>query len=539
MGASSSTEKKSASEQREVESLAASTGFLPMLQNSFAKLVDPQTNAIPLQSLPQVFCLNFKNLDCEAPNFPDSFLGLLDHLGESIVELFFISEKGGVSWIEFLSGYLRCCGRMPSSVALNTLLRVFATAFTKAGLPLTLEFESSVDDCKISGSFLATDVRMLLWMCWTMLWDSRTSRCKKGKENLCLPDVSHLILSAVSSCTQVDSGLNLWDCDISALEVELPVGKFLTWALTTVPSLTDCFTQFVIARLQSSVSSEQDNSEPSSSLLEIPPRDVCDIHLLTHGRAWAISLTLSGTISAEILKPYLPSDSDGTLENLLYRSSLHGRGLNRFWSNIEGYHGPLLFLVSATSGDLHGDATSNRKWIIGALTQQGFENRDTFYGSSGSLYAISPTFHVFPPSGKDKNFVYSRLHPTGRAYEPHPKPVGIAFGGTIGNERIHIDEDFARVTVRHHAADRTYQPGSLFPSQGFLAVEALISEVEVWGLGGRTAKKVQASHKKREELFIEQRRKVDLKTFASWEDSPEKMMMDMMSDPNAVRREDR
>lgn len=52
MGASSSTEKKSASEQREVESLAASTGFLPMLQNSFAKLVDPQTNAIPLQSLP-------------------------------------------------------------------------------------------------------------------------------------------------------------------------------------------------------------------------------------------------------------------------------------------------------------------------------------------------------------------------------------------------------------------------------------------------------------------------------------------------------
>lgn len=32
---------------------------------------------------------------------------------------------------------------------------------------------------------------------------------------------------------------------------------------------------------------------------------------------------------------------------------------------------------------------------------------------------------------------------------------------------------------------------------------------------------------------------VDLKNFASWEDSPEKMMMDMMSDPNAVRREDR
>ena len=32
---------------------------------------------------------------------------------------------------------------------------------------------------------------------------------------------------------------------------------------------------------------------------------------------------------------------------------------------------------------------------------------------------------------------------------------------------------------------------------------------------------------------------VDLKTFASWEDSPEKMMMDMMGNPNAVGREER
>lgn len=44
--------------------------------------------------------------------------------------------------------------------------------------------------------------------------------------------------------------------------------------------------------------------------------------------------------------------------------------------------------------------------------------------------------------------------------------------------------------------------------QGFLPVEALISEVEVWGLGGRGAKELQNSYKKREELFTEQRRKV-------------------------------
>ena len=106
--------------------------------------------------------------------------------------------------------------------------------------------------------------------------------------------------------------------------------------------------------------------------------------------------------------------------------------------------------------------------------------------------------------------------------------------------------------------------------QGFLPVEALILDVEVWGLGGRTTKEMQTSYKKREELFTDQRRKVtigrsnstyalefaffdtgnigyfscsylqvDLKTFASWEDSPEKMMMDMVSNPNRVQREDR
>ena len=32
---------------------------------------------------------------------------------------------------------------------------------------------------------------------------------------------------------------------------------------------------------------------------------------------------------------------------------------------------------------------------------------------------------------------------------------------------------------------------------------------------------------------------IDLKTFTNWEDSPEKMMMDMMGNPNAPAREER
>lgn len=44
--------------------------------------------------------------------------------------------------------------------------------------------------------------------------------------------------------------------------------------------------------------------------------------------------------------------------------------------------------------------------------------------------------------------------------------------------------------------------------QGFLPVEASIFDVEVWGLGGKRARDVQSSYKKREELFTNQRRKV-------------------------------
>ncbi|KAB1203686.1 hypothetical protein CJ030_MR8G025495 [Morella rubra] len=539
MGASSSTEQKVSAEQREVEALAASTGALPMLQKAFSRLADPQTNAVPLKTLQQCFCLSYENLSSEAPKMPDCFPLLLDNLGSAIADLFFMTQKEAVTWVEFVRGYSRCCGRTSASISLNTLLKLYAVTRTKAGLPLKLEFVSDDADCKISGLLLANDVLMLLWMCWTMSWDVRTSTISKAKANLSLPDINHLVLSAVTSCAEVGSGLNVWHCEVLGLEVQLPVGKFLTWAFKTVPSLPDCLTQFVHERLQNFHVAEDQCASSSSSVGDSSSTKTCKSTLLTCGRAWAISLTLRGAISEEISQVCFPRNGDGTEGNLLYQSSLHGRALNRFWSNIEGYKGPLLILVSASSGDEHEGSTNVRKWIVGALMQNGFENRDLFYGSSGSLYAISPVFLVFSSTGKEKNFVYSHLHATGKVYEPHRKPVGIAFGGSMGNERVFLDEDFARITIRHHSTDKTYQPGSLFPDQGFLPVEAFIAEVEVWGFGGRGAKEVQHSYKKREELFTAQRRKVDLKTFASWDDSPEKMMMDMVSDPNAVRREDR
>ncbi|KAK7350865.1 hypothetical protein VNO77_09885 [Canavalia gladiata] len=535
MGASTSAEPRISVEQKEAEAVAASTGALPMLQKAFSKLVDDEKNAIPLENLQRCFGFAHEGRSYSGSNVPDSFPVLLDHVGSSLVDQFFVPDKGGINWIEFVRGYNKCCARVSASVSLNMLVRVFLAISRKANVPLHLEFESEDDDCKVNGYLLPSHVFLLLSVCWVMSWGFRIL---KGEGSVSLPDLNHLVLPAITSCAQVEGGFNVWDCDFSTLEVQLSAGKFVTWVMSTVPCLPDCLRQYFHARLEMAITARDElASSNSSSAGDILATAACD-YLLTQGRAWAISITQKSSVNEEISRAFI-SNGGGMDDNLIYRSSAHGRGLNRFWSCVEGYRGPLLILVAASSGDAHDRNSINRKWVVGALTDQGFENKDIFYGNSGCLYSISLEFHVFPPTGKEKNFVYSHLHPAGKVYESHPKPVGVAFGGNPGNERIFIDEDFSKVTVRHHAIDKTYHSGSLFPDQGFLPIEGLISEVEVWGLGGKVAKEVQNKYKKREELFTDQRRKVDLKTFANWEDSAEKMMMDMMSDPNTVRREDR
>ncbi|XP_076952824.1 uncharacterized protein LOC143626717 [Bidens hawaiensis] len=524
MGASSSTEQVAVSpEQREAESLAASTGALTLLHKAFSNLSDPQTKTIPITSLKECFTLS---INCEPPFKPPA---ILDNLAHSILDHFFVSQKDGLTWISFLNAYTNCCGRMPTSTSLNNLLKVFASAVSKSAATTGLQIESTDADYKINGYLLPADLLMLFWMCWVMSWSSRNRQLVKENAAFGLPDVNNLVLSAVSSCVENGAELNVWDDGVLGSDRQIPVGKLHVWVLKTVPNLPECLVQFVHSRLVN-YASQQDVSEPSSSSIG-DSRVIAQStnYLLTPSRAWSISLTLRSTMRDEILKTCFSPNADEVKENLLYRSSLHGKGLSRFWSNVEGYNGPILVLISAMLED--------HSWSIGALTNQGFENKETFYGSSGSLYAISPVFNHLTSSGKEKNFVYSHLHSTG--YEAKPKPVGIAFGGSIGNERVFMDEDFSKLTVRHHAYDKTYQPGALFPNQGYLATEAQILEVEVWGLGGKKIKEAQNLFLKREQLFTEQRRKVDLKTFSNWEDSPEKMMMDMVSNPNAVRREER
>lgn len=204
----------------------------------------------------QCFSLTIENPTCGSTASPAEFSGLLNHLDSSIVDSFFFAEKGGISWIEFLRGYTRCCGRTSSSNSFNTLFRVFAASSVKAGLPVKVQFESSDAECKMNGSIPPGDLLMLLWMCWIMSWDSRNLNSSKGKVDNGLPDINQLVLSAIASCTDVDADLEVTECDILGSDLQLPAVKVHMWGLKTVPNLPDCFAEFVDARLRKSVTHE-------------------------------------------------------------------------------------------------------------------------------------------------------------------------------------------------------------------------------------------------------------------------------------------
>ncbi|XP_008667368.1 putative TLD family protein isoform X1 [Zea mays] len=545
MGASSSTGNPSpeAHEQREQETLASAALSLPLLRAAFSRSA---ANALPDALAPPP--ASFRLPGSPAPP-PPHFHGILGGLGPAIASQFFghgaaAVTDGGAGWVQFLRGFNRCCARVTASRSLALLLRVYAAACAGAGAPCGVQLQPDEgggdEDGKVVGELAPEEIAVFLWVCWVMAWSASASRVvsdggdKSEPVTVLLPDVTHLVLSALVSAGVVTDDAGVWGWDVSSGGKGVKVQEFMSWVLSTPFGLGNCLSRYVRDKFRSLAA---DSVEQESSVSTVSTTfDTSDVYLLTRGRAWAIALSLRNKLSEKLLSA---SVIGMDTEDLLYRSSVHGKGLSRFWSCVEGYKGPMLILLSAFSKGGGENVDSDRRWVIGVLTEEGFENKDTFYGSSGFLCAAHPIFRMLPPSGKEKNFMYCHLHPQIRAYEANPKPVGLAFGGTIGNERIFLDEDFSGVLVRHHAVDKTYQHGSLIPNQGYLPVEASVLDVEVWGLGGEATKRQQNMYKKREDIFSEQRRKVDLKTFASWEDSPEKMMMDMMSDPNTVRREDR
>lgn len=126
-------------------------------------------------------------------------------------------------------------------------------AAEKAGLSTKLEFEMAHYECNMSGSLLPADLLMLLWVCWMMSWHNRDKNNSQQKANHSLPDLNHILLPAVMSCTDISSNINVRSCNVLESKVELSADKIYIWALKTVPLLADIFWQFVQAKLRNYV----------------------------------------------------------------------------------------------------------------------------------------------------------------------------------------------------------------------------------------------------------------------------------------------
>jgi hypothetical protein len=246
MGASSSTSNPSpvAHEQREQESLASAALALPLLHAAHARSAD----ALPDALTPPRAAFR---LPSGSPS-PARLDALLARLGPAAASLFFGDGEGAdAGWLGFLKGFNRCCARAPASQPLALLLRVYADA----GAPCGVHFQpGDGDDGKVVGELAPEEIAAFLWMCWVMAWSGSAPRIggdgseKSEPAVVLLPDVSHLVLSALVSAGAVADDAGVWDWDISGGGKGVKVQEFTSWVLSTAVGLGNCLSRYVKER---------------------------------------------------------------------------------------------------------------------------------------------------------------------------------------------------------------------------------------------------------------------------------------------------
>lgn len=263
MGASASSSSSSSSspELHEQESLAASTGSLPFLRSAFSNVSHPsQSNSIPFTSLQQLLSLN-PNPSLSHP--PQNLPNLLSNLGPSVASLLFEETKPAVSWIDFLKGHNKCCARIPVSSSLTLLCRLYCECCKRAEISCKLEFDSESD--KVGGAFKTSDLMLLLLMCWIL---ERSWRVGEKKDvAVVLPDLTHLVASALVSCGEVADDEKIWDCDVLGVERSISAQKVQMWAISSVPGLANCLSRFVQERIKACAGGSSGVSQELASLL--------------------------------------------------------------------------------------------------------------------------------------------------------------------------------------------------------------------------------------------------------------------------------
>lgn len=88
------------------------------------------------------------------------------------------------------------------------------------------------------------DLMMFLWFCWVLEHGSGMS---EGGE-LALPDLGHLVMSAVVECGEVGSEEGLEGLEGGKI---VAAEKLDGWVLATVPRMASCFSRFLREKMRS------------------------------------------------------------------------------------------------------------------------------------------------------------------------------------------------------------------------------------------------------------------------------------------------
>lgn len=177
---------------------------------------------------------------------------------------------------------------------------------------------------------------------------------------------------------------------------------------------------------------------------------------------------------------------------LLYNSSEHGSGANRFLHHVLGYRGPTLLFVKAVDPKKEGEYLM---YCICSAVE--WRESHLYWGDEDSLgIELSPSYRVIEKGNK---VLYLN---TGIRGYPH----GLRFGSNPRSPYISIDESFHSVSIA----------GAPYP----------IATLEVWGCGDVKLRERQLDIKKWQVKEAERQRIVKLSA-SDWLDHPDRYLLEL------------
>ncbi|CAG8588320.1 17325_t:CDS:2, partial [Racocetra fulgida] len=180
--------------------------------------------------------------------------------------------------------------------------------------------------------------------------------------------------------------------------------------------------------------------------------------------------------------------------NRLYTSTKHGFSMSSFSTNVFKYHGPTLMLIHAIviSDDSIGNNDENDTILLGAYISESWNSSKPFGTEECLLFEIFPTYESFPATNHNSNYVY------------YNTSSGIGFGGTdtvrktsrldnkhSGSFILQLDNTLQNGTYRSDSLKGSHHSYKLSATRTYFDIQFEVLEIQVFGLGGDTAKQRQ------------------------------------------------